>query len=93
MLAIILASVLVVQDDPISAAGEYVQQIIKTLPTWDKDALAQYEQPELAAVHHDLTIVLGDKLEDDVLHDVERLERDWNSLVALDDKLKYRDVI
>ena len=80
-------------SNPLTAASDYVQSVIRHLPAWETDTLAQYEQPELAAVREDVKHVLGDIVEDDVLQDTERLKRDWAKLVALDNQFKYRDVI
>lgn len=91
MTSIILLLALVA--DPIAAASNFVQKVCETFPAWEADKLAQFEQAELAAVRRDLVIVLSDVLEDDVLHDADRLNRDWELLVALDNKLKFEDVI
>lgn len=98
MISILLLALVVGQtpadtDNPLAAAGDYVQRVIKALPAWERDALAEYEQPELAVVRRDIEAVLSDIVEDDVLQDTERLKRDWSHLVVLDNKLKFEDVI
>ena len=90
---LLLVGQTLIPADPIAAASDFVAKIVETLPAWEKDKLAQFEQPELAAVRRDLVIVLSDVLEDDVLQDIARLNRDWKTLVALDNKLKFEDVI
>lgn len=71
MLRYILLPLLLSQTLPRS---EFAQQVIKALPTWEADSLAQYEQPELAVIRRDLTEGVDD----------EQLHADWDKLVALD---------
>lgn len=64
------------QPDPL------VKYWTQQLPVWEADKLAQYEQPELAAVLKDLES-----------GDVEQLKIDSDSLQALDNLLANRKVI
>lgn len=96
MTKIILLLALFVQTppaDPLATASDFIKQVLETFPAWEKDKLAQYEQAELAVVRRDLVIVMSDIVEDDVLQDTARLDRDWKALVSLDNKLKAEDVI
>lgn len=62
--------------------SDFTQSVVKALPTWEADTLAQYEQPELAAVRQDLAD--GDE---------KQLLVDWDALEALDSMLHKRMVI
>jgi hypothetical protein len=90
MLHLVLSLILL---DPLADAAKFVTQVIQTLPAWEKDSLAQYEQPELTAVRRDLDRCMGDTLEDDFLEDATRLERDWYKLEALDKNLQRNKVL
>jgi hypothetical protein len=79
--------------DPIDAGKIKVQWVVKQLPAWKADILAQYEQPELLQVQTDVDACIAAPTEDDFLHDVDQLTDDWNALVILDKQLKVTDVI
>ena len=80
-------------ESPATAARREIQRLLRTLPAWEKDALAQYEQPELAAVRDDLAECMTDSTDDELLLDFEKLKVDCNALQALDDRLNKTDVI
>lgn len=80
MLRYILLPLLLSQTLPRS---EFAQQVIKALPTWEADSLAQYEQPELAVIRRDLNEGVGD----------EQLHADWDKLAGLDAVLQVEYLI
>lgn len=63
--------------------SDFRLSVIKALPTWEADKLAQFEQPELAAVRSDIQDDASD----------EQLRADWNALEALDQALNNRKVV
>jgi hypothetical protein len=63
--------------------SDFALSVIKALPTWKADALAQYEQAELAAIRQDLDEGASDK----------QLRVDWDKLAALDKLLQVEDLI
>lgn len=67
-----------------STASDFVHQVIQQLPLWEADTLAQYEQPELAAVRRDL--------DEDPISE-QQLTDDWAALEALDKALHKRYVV
>lgn len=77
MLQIILSLLLLAQKP------DFTQKVIEALPSWEEDTLAQYEQPELAAVRLDLENGASD----------EQLHADWDALEVLDKQLKRNYVI
>jgi hypothetical protein len=80
-------------DSPVIAARREIQRLIRVLPVWEKDKLAQYEQPELAAVRGDLIECLTDSTDDELLLDFLKLKADADALQVLDDLLNKTDVI
>lgn len=75
-------------DDQVLFEHVYVDHIVKVLPAWEADTLAQYEQNEIDAVKADL------KECDDAAEDIgafltaaHKLHGDAGHLQALDDSL------
>jgi hypothetical protein len=83
------------REKDLEDAGDLVQAAIMHLPAWEKDGLAVYEQPELAAVKADIESckAADPKNPDDFLKSVQKLKDDSGALVALDDFLSKADVI
>lgn len=80
LLRVILPLLLLIGQTPPS---DFAQSVTKAMPTWEADALARFEQAELAAVRRDL---------DDGVDD-EQLRIDWDLLAALDKLLQVEYLI
>ena len=79
----IILLALVFAQTPADPPKTFTQKVLKQLPVWEADKLAQYERPELDTIYRDL---------DDSVSE-EQLQADWDELEAVDDALKTRDVI
>jgi hypothetical protein len=87
LLRIAALTLLLAQTPPAESPSDFVQSVIKALPTWEEDALAQYEQTELTAVRRDLDEIAIEGADD------KQLTIDWDALEALDKMLHHRLVI
>jgi hypothetical protein len=74
-------------DDTLTAAAGLVKRAMDSLPSWEKDGLSRFEQPELAAVKADIKACQSATDNDTFLKDVEQLKIDAGLLVELDNRM------
>jgi hypothetical protein len=77
----------------VQSGREYVNRIIAAMPSWDADALSQYERKEIATVKADVAACEAATDPNTFLAAVDKLVEDSGVLMTLDDNLKRNKVI
>jgi hypothetical protein len=80
-------------DNEVSENRDFMQAVDAKMPLWDADAIAKYEQAEIATVKADIAVAQQETDSRVFLEDVTRLHRDWEALLALDALLKKESLI
>lgn len=72
----------------VMSARDYVAAVAAKLPLWDADSTARFETVEIATVKADIAMATDANTEQQFLADVDKLEKDFNDLMVLDELLK-----
>jgi hypothetical protein len=80
-------------DPEMAEARDYVLAVADKMPLWDADDISRYERVEIATVKADIAMAQQQQERSSFLEYVARLSDDWDSLVALDERLKKESLI
>lgn len=72
---------------------DFVAAVAEKMPLWDEDAVSRYEKVEIATVKADIEVAKLAATEEAFLEAVDKLDRDFGKLVALDNFLKVNSLI
>lgn len=83
----------VYSDKKVTEAKEFVRNVDGKMPLWDVDRVGQYERDAIVKVKFDISVCAADVDVPEFMDHVDTLNDDWDTLLAIDDKLKRDQVI
>jgi hypothetical protein len=76
------------RDASLSEGSAFVKAVAGKIPLWETDDLAPYERVEIATVKADIAMATQVEDEHALLTTINKLQEDWDALIALDAMLR-----